>query len=296
MLTGASGFLGKVIFSFLSAQHAVSTLGRGAGATYQVDLAQEIPVFHEHFDTVVHASGKAHVIPQTAEEARAFFEVNVRGTQHLIDGLMQSGRLPRQFVFISTVAVYGREAGEGITEDEPLLGATPYAQSKLSAEALLTAWCAAQGIVLTLLRLPLIVGPHAPGNLGAMVRLMKRGLYVGIGSGEARKSVVLAEDVAHFIPVIQHTGGVYHLTDGVHPSMRELEDAIAAHLNKTTPTRLPHALLKLVARVGDLFGKSFPITTHRYHKLTAGLTFSDDRARQAGWKPRAVTTHLSDLL
>ena len=45
---------------------------------------------------------------------------------------------PKALVFISTVAVYGCESGELITEEHPLEGETPYAKSKILAEEYLT--------------------------------------------------------------------------------------------------------------------------------------------------------------
>ena len=42
--------------------------------------------------------------------------------------------VPKALVFISTVAVYGRDFGELITELHPLNGNTPYAKSKIMAE------------------------------------------------------------------------------------------------------------------------------------------------------------------
>jgi nucleoside-diphosphate-sugar epimerase len=295
LITGASGFLGRNIVAVLSPGKTISSLGRDARNSYRVDVAKEVPVFHENFSTIIHASGKVHSVPKTEKEARDFFDVNVQGTRNLMLGLSQSEQLPQRFIFISTVAVYGKESGADIAEDHPLLGQTPYAKSKIAAEALITEWCTAQGIILTILRLPLIVGPHPPGNLGAMITMMKRGWYVGIGSGLARKSMVLAQDVAAFIPIIEQVGGIYNLTDGSNPAMRALENALAAHLKKRI-WRLPEGLLKTMAWVGDGLGKRSPLNSLVYKKLTATLTFSDTKARKVGWNPRAVIHHLPDVL
>lgn len=49
--------------------------------------------------------------------------------------------VPKALIFISTVAVYGCEFGEQITEEHTLNGTTPYAKSKIMAEEYLTNWC-----------------------------------------------------------------------------------------------------------------------------------------------------------
>ena len=293
LITGASGFLGRIIAAELAPHNTISTLGRSAGNSYSLDLVKKVPVFHENFATIIHASGKAHVVPKTKKEAQDFFDVNVQGTQNLMQGLTQSEHLPGQFIYISTVAVYGKESGADITEDHPLLGQNPYAKSKIDAEKIVQQWCIQHNVILTILRLPLVVGNNPPGNLGMMIKWMKRGLYVGIGSGQTRKSMVLAEDVARFIPIIQRVGGIYNLTDGVHPTMQELENALALAFGKRKPLRFPESLLRGLAKAGDVWGTSAPLTTIRLNKLTSSLTFSDVKSREQGWSPRSVLEYIT---
>ena len=205
--------------------------------------------------------------------------------------------ISKRFVFISSVAVYGKEEGNLIDENTPLSGDTPYAKSKINTEELLKSWTSENNIILTNLRLPLVVGESPPGNLGAMIRMLKRGLYLGIGSGATRKSMVLAEDVGHFIPVVAAIGGTYNLTDGHHPSMLELECAIAEKLHKSKPWRLPDLFIRIMAGAGDFLGDRFPVNSKQFAKLTSTLTFSDARARNmAGWSPHSVINHLPNLL
>lgn len=297
LLTGGSGFLGKVIRHALQPEHTIKTLGRDTGNDYPVDLSVQVPTLLEPFTTVIHAAGKAHVIPRTEKEAAEFFSVNVQGTKNLLLGLERARVFPQRFVFISTIAVYGLTAGEGIDESWPLVGTTPYASSKLQAEEVVTAWCQKHRVTLTILRLPLLVGKGAPGNLGDMIRMMRKGLYVGVGYGEARKSMVLAEDVARFIPHVMPIGGTFNLTDGHHPRMREVEQALARALGSKRLLRLPYGLLAVVAKAGDVLGSWFPLNTLRLKKLDSSLTFNDGRARQkAGWNPRPVVEHLKDCV
>lgn len=296
LVTGATGFLGKIICQELVSDYTVDTLSRSSNNTYRVDLAREIPIFEKQFRTIVHAAGKAHVIPQTKKEENEFYETNVLGTRHLVDALERSGRLPLEFVFISSVAVYGLEEGELITEDFALLGETPYAKSKIQAEVYLLDWCKANSVRLTILRLPLLVGQNPPGNLGAMIRMMNRGLYLGIGSGSARKSMVLATEVAKFIPKVAQTGGIYNLTDGYHPSVFEFENEVAKALGRSKPFRFPDSFINTVAKVGDVWGERFPVNSNKFKKLTTSLTFSDGKARElANWQSLSVIDHLPNL-
>jgi nucleoside-diphosphate-sugar epimerase len=296
LLTGASGFLGKIIYFSLSNNSSVSSLGRKSINQYCIDLSKNIPHFDESFRTVIHASGKAHSVPKTEKQVQDFFDVNLNGTKNLISGLDQSGKLPAYFVFISTIAVYGEEEGVLITEDNPLQGKTPYARSKIAVEKFLIEWSERNNVILTILRLPLIVAANAPGNLGSMIRFMKRGLYVGIGEGSNRKSMVLADDVALFIPFVKNIGGIYNLTDGDDPTIKMFEFAVLAKVGKRKIIRLPENMIKYLARIGDLLGSRFPLNTYKYKKLTATLTFSDGKARELGWNPRKVINNLPELI
>jgi nucleoside-diphosphate-sugar epimerase len=232
-------------------------------------------------------------VPKNEAEGRAFFEVNREGTRRLCAALENDSALPKAFVFISTVAVYGCDSGNNIAETHPLQGATPYARSKIEAEDFLQQWCASHGVTLTIFRLPLVAGTNAPGNLGAMVQGIASGRYFNIGGGHARKSMVMASDVGKAILQAWQIGGVYNLTDGVHPSFAALAAAIAAQMGKPKPRSLPMWIAKWVARAGDLLGQKAPVNTARLQKICATLTFDDRRARSAfGWNPQPVTGSL----
>ena len=215
LLTGASGFLGKyIIDEGTLRKYSILKLGRDEHSDIPIDLSQKAPQLPEDLDIIIHAAGKAHVVPKTEDEKKVFFDVNLEGTKNLIQGIEQSSLNLKGFVFISPVAVYGMEYGTDITERAPLLGNSPYAQSKIKAEEFLQNWSEKSGIPVLILRLPLIIGNEAKGNLAKMIRGIQHGKYVSIAGGAARKSMVLAEDVAHCIFDNVGKSGVYNLTDG----------------------------------------------------------------------------------
>src|SRR5690554_2740846 len=166
LFTGASGFLGTNLKPLLRNEYEVKTLGLMDGDDYKVNIANSAPDIDICFDVVLHAAGKAHTVPKSEEEKKLFFDINYQGTVNLCKALEKSG-LPKAFIFISTVAVYGLETGENITEDHPLNGDTPYALSKIRAEELLADLCAQNNVTLAIIRLSLIAGTNPPDNLGA---------------------------------------------------------------------------------------------------------------------------------
>jgi len=287
LITGGSGFLGQSINSRLKDTFEITTIGFNETDDLTIDLSKNIPTFSRNFDVILHAAGKAHSIPASTKEAEAFFEINTKGTKNLCKALEKD--LPKTFIFISTVAVYGVDIGIGIDETYPLNGNTPYALSKIEAEKFLTEWCHKHNVKLAVLRPSLIAGKNPPGNLGAMIKGIKKGQYFRIGNGSARKSILMAKDIARLVPKLIEKGGVYNVCDNQHPSFYELEELIANQLNIKSPKSIPLWLAKSIAKAGDLIGSKAPINSMKLEKITQSLTFSNEKAkRELDWVPLDV--------
>lgn len=286
LLTGASGFLGGLIQRFLPANY--TTIGR-SGADIGCDVSMDVPRLTSAIGTVIHSAGKAHLVPKKEIDKQAFFDVNVKGTENLLKGLERLPSLPGSFVFISSVAVYGVDEGMGINEGFPLNAKDPYGLSKIQAEHVVQEWCAKNNVICTILRLPLLVGPNPKGNLGTMIKGIEKGFYLNIGNGGARKSMVLAEDVARILLAAKGIGGIYNLTDGDHPSFYQLSAHIARLLHKRPPRSIPMGLARIMAKTGDVIGDKFPFNSYKLSKITAHLTFDDSKAiEKLGWRPTKV--------
>ncbi len=286
LLTGSSGFLGSIIFQFLRKSYNVFGLNR-TNSFYNFDLASTIPDFNHNFFCVIHCAGLAHTTVK--QENNIFHSVNVTGTTNLLKSIESSTRLPKQFVFISSVSVYGLTEGYNITERCELLANDQYGKSKIEAEKIVKKWCEEHNVICTILRLPLIVGENPPGNLGAMIHGIKKGYYFNISGGSAKKSMVLGADIARFVIQAANKGGIYNLTDGVHPSFYDLSNNISKQIGKTYIPNLPNKLAFILAKFGDLFGNKLPISSEKLLKITSTLTFDDTKARVAfGWNPSPV--------
>ena len=291
LLTGSSGYLGREILSeFERLQTSSVRIDRKNDSDIICDLSKSIPDLSQYkFSKIVHAAGKAHIIPKTEAEKKDFFNINLTGTSNLIKGLEQSLHLPDCFIFISTVSVYGQDEGEMIDENTMLMANDAYGKSKIEAEKIIIEWCRKKNVKYFIFRLPLIAAPNAPGNLGAMVRGIETGKYLSIGKANAKKSIVLANDVAHLIVTINGESGIYNLTDGYHPTFKELENKIALSIRKKNPVSIPLFIAKLLGIAGDIIGQSFPVDSKKIKKIVSTLTFSDEKARKnLNWKPEQV--------
>lgn len=288
LFTGGTGFLGKNVMPLLIQQYEVTTCGVTPDDMIMANLAKEVPELPEKYDVVLHACGKAHVVPKTEAERQAFYNVNYQGTVNLCAALEKVGT-PKALIFISTVAVYGCEYGDLITEEHPLKGTTPYADSKIKAENYLDEWCSKNEVKLGILRPSLLAGKNAPGNLGAMVNGIKKGFYMNIAEGKVVKSILMAEDIARLVPLLEEKGGIYNVCDTRQPSFGEISESVARQLGKGKPLSIPYWMAWCLAKVGDLLSDKAPINSYKLEKMTKSLTFSNEKARkELGWVPMDV--------
>lgn len=286
LLTGGNGFLGKQIFNTLSNSVIISNLSR-SNSDINVDLSREIPEFNGFYEIVIHSAGLAHISPKSKDEIESFNAINVMGTSNLLKGLNKFP--PKRFVFVSSVSVYGLIEGEKISENSKLAAIDPYGKSKIIAEELVLKWCKENKVVCTILRLPLLVGRNPPGNLGFMIKGIKKGFYFNISGGKSKKSMVLASDVAKFILDASKIGGIYNLTDGYHPSFCELSQYISHQLGIKYLPNISMFFAKIIAFIGDMAGSKFPLNSDKLDKITSTLTFDDSKARKAfGWNPTPI--------
>jgi nucleoside-diphosphate-sugar epimerase len=305
LVTGASGFLGSYVVDALRQRGGeVTALQRSGSPGDEVICADltsdDLDLRGKRFDGIFHLAGHAHRVPRSDQERRVFFAVNVEGTRRLLRSLEDTRSTLKGLVLVSSVSVYGIEAGQQIAESTPCEATDPYGRSKREAEMVALEWSQQTDVPLVIVRLPLVIGYPPPGNLGALVHALQSGWYFGIGHGAARRSMVLARDVAQFVPCLAGRTGVYHLCDGYHPSFLELETALSGLLGRRQPRRLPEVVTRWGARLGDAIerfcGRPMPLNSHRLRKITSTLTFSDERARHdLGWNPRPVLENLGEV-
>jgi nucleoside-diphosphate-sugar epimerase len=284
-LTGHTGFLGSYLKRVLLDRGLeVVALGRGADSDWHFDLGSGVNEFPRGYasegngplDLVIHSAGLAHRVPKTEAEKQAFFDINLEGTRRLLRALKDSGNVPKRFVFISTIAVYGEPMNAEVCapphpgeDDLEQLNLTPYGLSKWKAEQLVQDWCRQEGVEAFIWRLPLIVGENAPGNLGAMEKAIRKGYYFRIGNSYARmRYYVRIEELAtRVLALLDGKGsasGTCNVISG-EKSYGDFEDEIASKYGKTVRS-IPLWMVRLAAKLGDVL-PGFPLNSYRLKKL-----------------------------
>jgi nucleoside-diphosphate-sugar epimerase len=292
LVTGKTGFLGKMLAAH-SVNYQLFGIGRGGNNEVIADLSVEVPDLAvggiTRIDRVVHAAGLAHGIGRNKFRPEDYFRVNVEGTKNLLRGIERWVSLdgereyPKQLVYISSVSVYGLEEGVMVKESQALAATESYGKSKVEAEQVVLDWGRRLGVNVLILRLPLIWGENAPGNLGAMESAIARGYYFRFNGDRARKSMVCGVQLSTWLDGLDLSAhGIYNITDGYHPVFSEVEDYFAKKYGKKIRT-LPKVMVRMAALVGDLI-PGFPINSKRLLKMKSELTFDDSGARkEIGW-------------
>ena len=288
LLTGSSGFVGKnILFHLQQNKYNIITIGRNDSNNIYYDFNSIINNLPD-FEIVIHAAGKAHILEESNFDIEKQFDFNTIGTEYLLKSLSES-IIPKYFVLISSVSVYGLESGEMVNENFPLNARDPYGLSKVKTENIVINWCKANNVTLTILRLPLVYGIDPPGNLGNMIRAIKNGYYFNINDGSVKKSMILVTDIPKFIILSYKTGGIFNLTDGYSPSFYELSQFIARQYGLKRIFSIPFFIIKTVALIGDILGDKFPFNSKKLTKILNTLTFDDSKAQNTfNWSPTPI--------
>ena len=204
VVTGAGGFVGRVLVPLLAARGAaVRGLVRSLGGAEAVrpdcvavgDLAEldarTAALALGGATAVVHLAARVHrPHAHGDDEAAAMRRTNVAATQRLARAAVAAG--VAHFVFASTVKVNGELTlpGHPFRESDPPDPHDAYAASKWEAEQALSAIAADTGLRVTALRLPLTYGPGAKGNFAALARAVRAGLPLPLARLSNRRSVL----------------------------------------------------------------------------------------------------------
>jgi len=148
------------------------------------------------YDVIVHLAAKAGVRPSIVDPL-AYLEVNVRGTQNLLELAREWG--VRHFVFASSSSVYGVNPEVPWREDNHVLEPiSPYASTKISGELLGHVYSHLYGIRFIALRFFTVFGPRQRPDLAIhkFARLMLQGKPVPFfGDGSTRRDYTFIDDI-----------------------------------------------------------------------------------------------------
>lgn len=293
LVTGATGFVGRHAAQALAAAgFAVRRAARRPDADWRAgedclvgDLRGEVDWSAALADvaTVVHAAASVH---RPGEDPTVTRLVNVEATRRLAEAALRAG--VRRFVFLGSAGVHGDDGGPApVDEASPTRPGTPYAASKLEAEAVLARLAQTTGMEVAMLRPPMVYGPGNPGNLPRLMRLIATGLPLPFGAVRNRRSFIAVGNLSDAIVrccAADRLAGVFLVSDGETCSTPDLVRLLAQGLGRAP--RLAPVPVAWLAVLGRLLGRSADV-----RRLTSSFVIRDDALRAAlgGWHPPVAT-------
>ena len=248
LVTGATGFIGSHLVPFLKTRHEVETLdARTVNAT-----STEWHTQVDSCDVLVHLAGRAHVSSKTSD-SEIYKSINTDLTEMLAQQLALNSK---HIIFISTAVIYGQQSLTNLPfkTSDTLNFDSPYAASKVSAEKAIQQISQQSQMTYTIIRPPLVYGPGVKANFLSMIKWVKTGLPLPLGSARNLRSFVSVRNLANLIDNCATNEAaknqVFNASDDHDVSTTDLLKMIANSMDK--PARLikmPLGALKFGSQV-----------------------------------------------
>lgn len=267
LVTGSTGFVGSEVCKLLTAaRHVV----RGETASihpnsFKIESLNGSTNWVGAFEdvgSVLHLAGLAH---NTKFCPNQYESVNVEGTLKLAREAAKAG--VKRFIFVSSIGVNGvSTSGVPFKYNSSLNPHNAYAKSKYDAEVGLRKIALDTGLELVIVRPTLVYGVNAPGNFGALTKLITHVPILPFGLTKNKRDFISVQNLADLLlTCIEHPkapGNTFLACDGMAVSTKEFTNAIANGMGRTIvqfpmPVGLMNLLGKLVGRramIDQLYG------------------------------------------
>jgi UDP-glucuronate 4-epimerase len=268
LITGGAGFIGSHLVERLHAdghdvaiiddfndfydpkikRANISALAKDI-AIHDVDLRNADRVANvfrsERLDAVFHLAARAGVRP-SIQQPQLYYETNVAGTLHLLEGARTNG--VERFIFASSSSVYGAAKKVPFSEEEHLTQTlSPYAATKIAGEFLCSTYSHLYKLRIVALRYFTVYGARQRPDLA--IHQFTRKIQAGepidqFGDGTTRRDYTYIDDIIQgTMAALKYDGPMFDVFNLGESETIQLKDLIAAIEKilgkKARITRLP---------------------------------------------------------
>lgn len=324
LVTGASGFIGSFMVSEgLNRGHEMwAGMRHSSSKQYLTDkrirfaeldlsnperLCKQLTTYKKEmgvaWDYVIHAAGATKSLKR-----EGFFRTNTEGTRNLVNALRDCEMMPKRFVFVSSLSIFGaiREEKIGtdgstqlyipITDKDTPQPNTAYGESKLAAENFLRSQTDVPWVIL---RPTGVYGPRERDYF-LMAQSIKQHVDFAVGYQPQEITFVYMMDVvqAAFLAcerpekdVLHHA---YFLSDGRSYNSRAFSDLLQKEmgtrfvLHIKAPLWFLHAVCAVNGTISRWMGKLTTLNMDKYHILAQRNWNCDiePARRELGYEPQ----------
>ena len=194
-------------------------------------------------------------------------------TRNLTRILAQGPASVSRLIYVSTTGVYGDHKGGRVSEITPVNPQSERAKRRVDAERVLRLWGPAQGVAVTILRVP---GIYAANRL-PVERLQARTPAL-ISDEDAYSNHIQSDDLARLVCAAVYHGKpqrVINACDGGETKMGDYFDEVADAFGLERPARMPAAELQKIASpmLWSFMRESRRVTNTRLPELKTPLRY-----------------------
>jgi UDP-glucose 4-epimerase len=269
LVTGTSGFIGQQLLAVFKGLYEIQSVSLRKKKVSQIDF--------KSIESVVHLAGMAHQMKKI--DPSIYFKINRDLTVELAKRAKSKG--VKQFIFISTVKVYGEYTQDTLDENSSCHPSDPYGQSKFEAEQRLLE-LESNDFKIAIIRPPLVYGKGAKGNLLRLIKLIKQLPILPFKGIDNQRSMVYSKNLISLIDCLlkNQRSGIFIAGDKAPHSTTELVMLIDKHLSTNKIfINLPNIILNTIrickpSLFNRLFSSSVIDNTITNQKLNFSPPFS----------------------
>lgn len=221
LITGANSYIGTSFEDYISKldDYQVDTVDMMDNLWKEQDFSS--------YDVVFHVAGIAH-IKEIPEIESLYYEVNRDLVIDVAKKAKNSG--VKQFVFISSMSVYGLTSGI-ITPNTVPNPNTYYGKSKLQAEVGLQL-LRDDSFKISVLRPPMVYGKNCKGNFQSLIKIAKKVSFFPYVNNQ--RSMIYIDNLSSFVKkaIDEELDGIFFPQNKEYVNTSNLEKLIANSMNK----------------------------------------------------------------
>lgn len=251
LITGANSYIGSSFGNWVSQwpeQYEVDTIDMRSDEWKNTSFSS--------YDVIYHIAAIVHI---KENDPNKYFQVNRDLAVEVAQKAKKEGI--KQFVFLSTMGVYGTETGS-ITVNTKPNPKTLYAKSKLEAETSLIG-LSDSNFKVAILRPPIVYGNNCSGNYSRLASLAKKlPVFPKINN---ERSMIFIDNLSEFVRKIIdfNDEGLFFPQNREYVNTSELVKLVAeAHSKDLRLTRIINPFVNLGIKLSGTFGKVFGTFTY----------------------------------